>query len=1327
MAEFVDILASYVPSLIVRHLQGMDPSQDQAPSHQYAAAVLFADISGFTPLTEALAHSGPAGLEDLSQVLNTYFGHITDLILAHGGDVLKFAGDSVLAVWIAPDHELSLATHQAAECGLKIQTYARTYCPPEGVDLTLKICLAAGEIEIAHVGGLLNRWEYTVAGEPLAHISRLFRHAPLGGVALSSAAWALVQPVGEAAPLCEGDIWLQAIAPTTTPVLPTKIPLSEALIERLRAYIPGAIQARLSAGQRDWLAEYRRVTVLFVNLPTLNETASVERIQTVIVTLQKILYRFEGSINKISVDDKGITLIAALGLPPLAHEDDPERAVRAALAMQESILAQGEQSKIGISTGSVFCGTIGSVQRREYTVIGEVVNLAARLMQVNGEAILCDESTYLKTQSTVVYTVLPHKRLKGFEEPVPIYQPLQLSQSAQPPSTTLIGCQRERRHLVQMAQRLKAEHQAGIVVLEGEAGIGKSQLLAHFLGWSQDQDLPCVLGAGDAIEALTPYYAWRPIMAQLLSLQTDASERRQQILVLLGAKAILAPLLNVVLDLEFAETDLTEQMQGAVRAENIRVLLLHLLEQGVHTQPTILAFEDAHWLDSASWALLLALSQKQWPILVILATRPLADPVPESYQLLLTEDLTKFLRLPGLSRSETQQFVSQQLGIEWLSEAVTTFIYQKAEGHPLLSEELAYALRDSGRLQIIDKRGDWVDWQDPAQPLELPTTLQGLMTSRIDRLLPAQQLLLKSASVIGRSFLYPLLYDIYPLAADKADLPQNLQGLNHKNLVVMASPEPLSYTFRHILMQEVTYQLMLFSQRRALHREIATWYEQSSRQDAYGLLAYHWSRAEDDLKALEYLDKAGEQALTSGAYQEAAAFFSQALARSHAQHPSQIRWHRQLGEAYLGLGQLSNSESHLQAAVMLLGQPLPAPGLPLWLSLLKQVGRQLWHRLRPHTVTNTLPAQQLRALELTRAYVNLGEVYYYTHRRTLATYASITGLNHAEIVDPAPELARIYANMCFAMGLNQRHALAHRYGTLAETTVQTLDASLPCLGWVAMVVGAYHSGGGRWSMARERLQLAIDSYQTVSDRHHLAESLAALALVEHCQGHFDTALTLWQQIDQIGHQCGDIQAQAWGLLGQVEEALAMATERSVTLSAQGLPHNTEAVITQALSLIHAAQRLLKERPALVSEQIRLAGLSAIVFYRQQERSLSKQAVATALNHIQKSPPIALYVLEGYASLLEVSCCLHEPALCSLACSALKKYAQAFPIGRPRLLYWQGQRAAEQGQIRKAKHCWNQGLSAAQRFKMPFEKAQIQRAWDHLAELPSPQSTMDGLF
>ncbi len=1327
MVEFVDTLASYIPKLVVHHLAGETRPLRPLRADQYSGALLFADISGFTSLTETLANSGPSGLENLTQVLNTYFGHITDLILAHGGDVLKFAGDSLLAVWTAEQRgaPLTTVTHQAAACSLIIQDYTRTYIPPENIDLSLRICVEVGDISIAHVGGVLNRWDSIVTGSSLSHIAPLFKQVPRGGVALSAAAWRWVQTESPGEALPQGDLLLQQIsAAPPVPVQPEPVP--ETLAESLRSYVPGAILERLSAGQRAWLAEYRQITLLFIHLPPLNEAASLEQLQAMLVSLQCIVYQLEGSINKISVDEKGSTLIAAFGLPPFAHEDDPERGVRAALTIQEQLQEHRWHCQIGMSTGSVFCGTIGSPQRREYTVIGEVVNLAARLMQAANQQVLCDPKTYRASQNKLTFKALPPQVLKGFDDPVVVYQPLGLTPSLRPAKPNLVGCQRERHHLIKMAKRLCSNGQPGLVILEGEAGIGKSQVLVNFLHWAQTHDLPFAVGAGNAIEKYTPYYAWRPIFNHILDLETETEQRQQKLLTLLEAEVDitaqgmdrpqrLAALLNVVFDVDFPESELTQQMQGNVRAENIRALLLKFLSR-VST-PILLAFEDAHWLDSASWALLHILSQKtDWPLLMVIATRPQTDQASDDYQQLLTVDETKYLRLTGLSLTETQQFVSQQLGVETVSESVTHFIYQKTEGYPLLCEELAYALRDAGKVEIANQHCDWTEDGIHTQELNLPTTLQGLMTSRIDRLTPPQQLLLKSASVIGRSFLYPLLYTIYPLATDKDQLPEHLQGLSRQNLLMLESQQPLAYMFRHILMQEVVYQLMLFSQRRELHRAIATWYESSERHDSYELLAFHWSRAEDHLKALEYLDKAGEQALTSGAYQEAVAFLTQALEQPQTEQPRQARWHRQLGEAYLSLGQLQQSEHHFQVAIAHLGRPLQQKNL--WFQLLQQIGQQLWHRFRPAAPAAPPAALQLKRLELTRAFINLGEVYYYTHRRSLATYASITGLNIAETAAPSPELARIYANMCFACGLNQLHGPARHYSTLGEQMLQQLDASLPCIGWVALVVGAYHSGGGRWVLAQERLQLAIDTYETLSDRHHHAESIAGLALVKHCQGHFKAALPLWQQTYQLGKQCGDIQAQAWGLLGQVEESLAMASmgrpQRIPSPSQPNAPsrltESLSTVVSQAQDLIQVAHKLLKRRPDLVSEHIRLQGLSALVFYYQGDLALSQQAASQALESIQQSPPIALYILEGYGSVLDVACLLGHPHLCHQAHSALKQYAQAFYIGKPRLLYWLGYTTWRQGKVQRAKKLWKQGLKLAQQLKMPYEQAQIHRLW-----------------
>src|SRR5258708_16993913 len=175
------------------------------------------------------------------------------------------------------------------------------------------------------------------------------------------------------------------------------------------------------AGQTGWLAELRRVTVLFVNLPDLNQTTSLEQAQTVASTLQTVLYRYEGSLNKLNVDDKGVTFVAALGLPPFAHENDAVRGVQVALAMQEKLNELDVQSAIGITTGRVFCGAIGSEKRREYAMIGDVVNLSARLMQAASGQIICDTATFQAARSHIQFDEGPSIHVKGKIYPVPVY------------------------------------------------------------------------------------------------------------------------------------------------------------------------------------------------------------------------------------------------------------------------------------------------------------------------------------------------------------------------------------------------------------------------------------------------------------------------------------------------------------------------------------------------------------------------------------------------------------------------------------------------------------------------------------------------------------------------------------------------------------------------------------------------------------------------------------------------------------------------------------------------------------------------------------------
>ena len=224
----------------------------------------------------------------------------------------------------------------------------------------------------------------------------------------------------------------------------------EAAGPALRGYVPAAVTARLAAGQSAWISELRSVTVLFLRLPGLDDISSetLEQAQQLVGAVQEALYEYEGSVNKVGVDDKGATLVAAFGLPPVAHEDDAVRAVQAALEVQARLQRRGLRPALGLATGRVFCGSVGSSQRREYTMIGGVVNLAARLMQAANDELVCDAATRQATQAKFAFEALAPRRLKGWAEPVGVFRP-RGQRLTRPPGGSLVGRAREQGLLTQ--------------------------------------------------------------------------------------------------------------------------------------------------------------------------------------------------------------------------------------------------------------------------------------------------------------------------------------------------------------------------------------------------------------------------------------------------------------------------------------------------------------------------------------------------------------------------------------------------------------------------------------------------------------------------------------------------------------------------------------------------------------------------------------------------------------------------------------------------------------------------------------------------------------
>ena len=908
MSDLLRTLAAYVsPNIARTTLNETAPAPPtQAKADRFPAAVLFADISGFTPLTEALAQKGSEGPEELTRLLNGYFSRMIALTEAQGGEVVKFSGDAVTVVFPARQEDLSIATRRASQAAEAMQAAMSEFSALETsvgpVALGMKIGIGAGEILAAEVGGVFGRWEYVIAGDPLRQIAQAEHRAGRGEIVLSPEAKSIIVPHPVAPrPWLQPD-WARIQNPAAVEAV-------------MRAYVPNVVIAWLEEELQDWLAVLRPMSVLFVGVVGIDYTQAnaIERLHTFLRAAQEIIHRYEGSINKLAVDDKGTILLALFGAPPRAHEDDPERALRCALDLQAMAETQGLQLAIGATTGRVFAGPVGGETRREYTVMGDTVNLAARLMSVAGkDQVRCDYETYRSARSRLAFDLLPPVRVKGKAGLIRIYRPTGEAgkESEEKTSGVLVGRRAEVARLAAGLDDVRAGR-SRILLIEGEAGIGKSRLVEELARLMRERGIAGLLGMGRSIEQRTPYRAWRDIFTSYFDLDEARGLAEQQRWVQANVRAMAPdlveriPLLNDVLNLGLAENELTGSLDTNLRHDSLVSLLLALLRAWAAERPLVLVLEDAHWLDSLSWDLTVqvarTLTVARVPLLLVVVMRPMTGEVTRIEPLTLAGmDETERLPLESLSPDETLALAAVRLGVadDGLPEAVAELVRTRAGGNPFFAEELIYTLRDNGLITVKTDRGKTRcivsgDLHRAAQTL--PDTIQGIVLSRIDRLPPEKQLTLKVAAVIGRTFAYTTLHDTLGehMEISHRLLKVYLDDLSHLNLTPLEAPEPeLTYIFKHIITQEVAYETLLFAQRRQLHRAVALWYErtfgdgpdlsvgegpESPLAPYYPLLVYHTHQAGDKDRERHYAELAGKWAAAQFANVEAVGYFSRAL------------------------------------------------------------------------------------------------------------------------------------------------------------------------------------------------------------------------------------------------------------------------------------------------------------------------------------------------------------------------------------------------------------------------------------------------------------------
>lgn len=1335
------------------------PASLRAPTlERIEAAMLLADVSGFTSLAEKLAEHGPIGTEALTQLLNLYFEALIECVSQHGGEVQSFAGDALFALWpVTLAGQLSEATLHAVRCGLAIQqriaslevetrlSTVSVALPPQllPAKLRLRISVGVGEAFLANLGGNAGRWQFLTAGEPFKQIARADRLARPDEVVISELAWRLVSEHCLGQPLEDGFMRiLREVPPQSLPFPPAfntalpgknELPADAELL--LQGYVPRLVLDRLRAQQTHWLAEMRRASVLFVNLGSreFGMVGAFEQMQEVVVSLQSILTTYESSRMRVEADEKGTVLIAAFGLPPLTHEDDAVRAVLAGLALQNRLRELGGAVSVGVTTGRLWTGIVGNPIRRDYTLIGDAVNLASRLMQAAQGGILCDLATWQAAQERVQFEVLPALNIKGKTEPVPVFRPVgMLAASADArrrrgpllrggADPELLGRQAERQLLFRQHLQL-LQRQSGLVIIEGEPGIGKSRLLAELRERGRSSPILLLSGTADAIARGTPYHAWRPIFAQLYhpaGAGGSVESTRARILARLKLEppwSELAPLLNPVLPLELPETPLIQQMGPKARGEQTLRFLVQLLAENARMVPLLIVLDDAHWLDSSSWALVEAVAREVQPLLLVLSLRAM-NPAPRELRTLIETRSPLMLALKALSFEDTGTLVCQRLGVRRVQRSLLLFIHERSGGQPLFCEEMLEELRERGALRISEGEARL----DASVPVPvLPSSLEGLLTSRLDRLSPNQQLVLKVASVIGRSFPFPLLHDIFPVESVKAELLSQLNALEHLEILQSyGSGTQSTWSFRQSTARDTVYQLMLLSQRQELHRAVATWYQQHRPEDRAheALLAWHWEQAGALSEAFQCLERAAEASMKGYAMREALKFFTDALAleaRGQGVVPRltrlrRARWLRLMGEAHIGLGNIAPGCASLEQALELLGRPRPSTENWLLLQLLGAFWVQLAHLLMPRLFVGQKPGDQT-LIEATLTCERLAESAFYTQEKLWGVYNAVGSLNMAEACGPSPEMARGYANMCVAAGVMSLHSLAQHFHLRARTVAREVN-NLQATAWVLFLTSVYDVGIGRLSAAREALTRASQLYKRLGDRRHLEMTLAWNAWAASLRGELKVSLDLYQELSSSANTRGDGQSRLWGLTGQVNTLLQMgriheASQLIETVDPERLPpaNRLERIFVYGY-LALCALKLGQPAQALEgAERVR------VLLNRMD-------AMVSTLNALGATAEVYATLLDQLPSLEQEEARRLQKGLADVIVG-LRRFSRLFPVGRALLFVWEGVQLMQRGKSVRARRRLLRAVKAAQQREMPFEQG---LAWKYLTRL-EPEGT-----
>ncbi|HEX9889872.1 MAG TPA: adenylate/guanylate cyclase domain-containing protein [Nitriliruptorales bacterium] len=1101
-------LTPYVPRLTQAGDDGSGPGAGHRP---FTGALLFADISGFTALSERLAGLGRVGAEEITTLLQHVFTRLLAVAYENDASLLKFGGDALLLAFTGSEHA-PRAAHAADGMRRKLAGLGELATRVGPVRLGMTAGVHSGVFDLFLVG--TTHGELLITGPAATELVAVEEAAGPGEVVISAEVASHLDPgvVGSS----RGGAFLLTRAPRP---VPTPVDgFGSGGTGDVSHLVPTAIRRYLQAGGHG--SEHRRAAVAFVSftgtdayLERVGPHACADALDALVSHATEACDAYDVTFLGSDIAGDGGKLILVAGAP-VGHDDDNERLLRVCRAIVT--LTSPFELRIGVNSGSLFAGIVGPAYRLTYTVMGDTVNLAARLASAAAPGeILATASTLERTPSRFSVREVPAFHVKGKAEPIdavavgdPRGQGIERSHRL-----PFIGREEE---LSQLERQLGATDDGGRAVeIVGPPGIGKSRLLSELRDRHPERRL--WYGSCSSYESGTPYYAFSGLLRFLLGLADDAGPDDLHARLTAIAPDLLpwASLIGTVVDIELSPGPDVAILDPEFRPHRLREVVGQLLTH-VLPEASILRIEDVHWIDDASRALVehlarVVLPATRWLLVLTSREAAFADVVDETLTLhpLDDDDVERFAHTAA---------ASGHAGLEMAGE-----IARRAGGNPLYLQELLAFAHDTD---------------------ELPDAVERTIAARIDQLAPSRRDLLRQAAVLGDRFDLSLLRSVTGAAVGDDDLDA-LEAFVRRD----ASGR---YAFDHDLYREAAYAGLPFALRRELHDRAARVIETrhlGRTDDVAELLALHYHRADRHEKAWEYNRTAAKRARDRYALGDAVRFLRWALASgartADVETDVVVDVCVQLGDLLERLGNYhAADDAYRRARRLAHDDRLPE----LWYRsgiVRERQGRYTqalrWYG-RAHRSLDDRPSAD-RGLWL-RVRLRAIEVRIRQGRETQARRAVQRLLPEIERHGDAELTARAH----FVAGW------AYRYGTEADVHrlralvlyEQLGDVDGQGLIQTELGISAYY--GGRWTSAVDHYTRAAELHERVGDTVSSAVARSNIGEILSDQGRFDEAEKALQRASSVFDAAGYAIASGFALVNLGR----LATRRGRHDHAEGL-------------------------------------------------------------------------------------------------------------------------------------------------------------------------------